>query len=196
MDFQDSGCYCRLGFLIASFFSDFTIQIIPIFPTKFRINSHFDSGKVKNRFSRWEPWHPFCISVRNDFSYFWSTNRRANWYQVSIQLVFRCRKRGSKLLFKMAAVAEFSDFWSEIFLLSYLQVNSKFLITFRIKWPFVLGEEVWNRFLRWQPWRPSWISDRTISASFVLQVTPIAPIKLRVNQPFGSGEEVPNRFSR
>ena len=31
---------------------------------------------------------------------------------------------------------------------------------FGVNWPFGSGEEAKNRFSRWQPWRPSWISDR------------------------------------
>ena len=30
---------------------------------------------------------------------------------------------------------------------------------FRVNWPFSSGEEAKNRFSRWLPWRPSWISD-------------------------------------
>ena len=40
-----------------------------------------------------------------------------------------------------------------------LQVSSMLLTKFHVNWIFGLGEEVKNRFLRWQPWRPSWISD-------------------------------------
>ena len=29
-----------------------------------------------------------------------------------------------------------------------------------VNWPFGSGEEAKNRFSRWRPWRPSWISDR------------------------------------
>ena len=29
-----------------------------------------------------------------------------------------------------------------------------------VKWPFGSGEAAKNRFSRWRPWRPSWISDR------------------------------------
>ena len=29
-----------------------------------------------------------------------------------------------------------------------------------VNWPFGLGEEEKNRFSRWRPWWPSWISDR------------------------------------
>ena len=31
---------------------------------------------------------------------------------------------------------------------------------FQVNWPFGSGEEANNRFSRWRPWRPSWISDR------------------------------------
>ena len=31
---------------------------------------------------------------------------------------------------------------------------------FGVIWPFGSGEEAKNRFSRWRPWRPSWISDR------------------------------------
>ena len=31
---------------------------------------------------------------------------------------------------------------------------------FGVNWPFGSGEEAKNRFSRWLPWRPSWISDR------------------------------------
>ena len=30
---------------------------------------------------------------------------------------------------------------------------------FGVNWPFSSGEEAKNRFSRWVPWRPSWISD-------------------------------------
>ena len=31
---------------------------------------------------------------------------------------------------------------------------------FGVNWPFSSGEEAKNRFSRWRPWQPSWISDR------------------------------------
>ena len=66
---------------------------------------------------------------------------------------------------------------------------------FGVNWPFGSGEEVKNRFSRWWPWRPSWISG-TILAICDLQVTPMLPSKFGDNWPFGSGEEAKNRFSR
>ena len=67
---------------------------------------------------------------------------------------------------------------------------------FGINWLLGLGEEAKNRFSRWQPWRPSWISNRHDFTIFDLQVTLMLPSKFGVNLPFGSGEAVKNRFSR
>ena len=41
-----------------------------------------------------------------------------------------------------------------------LQVMLMLPIKFGVNWPFGSGEEAKNRFSRWQPWRPPWISDR------------------------------------
>ena len=41
-----------------------------------------------------------------------------------------------------------------------LQVTLMLPTKFRVKLLLGLGEEAKNRFSRWLPWRPSWISDR------------------------------------
>ena len=41
-----------------------------------------------------------------------------------------------------------------------LQVTLMLPSKFGVNWPFGSGEEAKNRFSRWRPWRPSWISDR------------------------------------
>ena len=41
-----------------------------------------------------------------------------------------------------------------------LQVTPILPTKFRVNWPFGSREEAKNRFSRWLPWRPSWISDR------------------------------------
>ena len=46
---------------------------------------------------------------------------------------------------------------------------------FRVNWPSS-SEEAKNRFSRWLPWRPSWISDWH-DFRFDLQVTPMSPMK-------------------
>ena len=40
-----------------------------------------------------------------------------------------------------------------------LRVTPMLPTKFRVNWPFSSGEEAKNRFSRWLPWRPSWISD-------------------------------------
>ena len=77
-----------------------------------------------------------------------------------------------------------------------LRVTPMLPTKFRVNWLFSSGEEAKNRFSRWLPWRPSWISDGTILAIFDLQVTPMSPTKSGVNWPFGAGEEAKYRFSR
>ena len=42
----------------------------------------------------------------------------------------------------------------------YLQYTPMLPSKFGVNWPFGTGEEAKNRFSRWQPWRPPWISDR------------------------------------
>ena len=41
-----------------------------------------------------------------------------------------------------------------------LQVTPMLPTMFGVNWLFGSGEEAKNRFSRWLPWRPSWISDR------------------------------------
>ena len=41
-----------------------------------------------------------------------------------------------------------------------LQITPVLPTRFAINWPLGSGEEAKNRFSRWRPWRPSWISDR------------------------------------
>ena len=84
---------------------------------------------------------------------------------------------------------EFSSFFF------YLHVTQMLLTKFGVSWPFG-SEEMKNRFLRWQQWCPSWISNQNDFSYFDLLVTPMLPIKFQDNQPFVSGEEAKNRFSR
>ena len=73
-----------------------------------------------------------------------------------------------------------------------LQVTPMLRTEFQINWPFCSGEVAKNRFSRWPPWQPSWISDR----NFDLQFTLMLPAKFQLKWPFGSGEEVKKSFSR
>ena len=78
----------------------------------------------------------------------------------------------------------------------YLQVTLMLPTKFEVSWPFGSGEEAKNRFLRWQPWWPSWISDQNNFSYFDLLVTLMHPIKFQDNRSFVSGEIAKNRFSR
>ena len=47
-----------------------------------------------------------------------------------------------------------------ILAISDLQVTPMLPVKFQVNWLFGSGEEAKNRFSRWLPWRPPWISDR------------------------------------
>ena len=65
-------------------------------------------------------------------------------------------------------------------------------IKFGVSWPLGSGEKAKNKFLRWQPWWLSWISNQNDLSYFDLLVTPMLPIKFQDNRPFVS-EEVKKR---
>ena len=43
---------------------------------------------------------------------------------------------------------------------------------FQVNWPFGSEEEAKNRFSRWAPWRPAWISDRNDFSYFLINMSP------------------------
>ena len=60
-----------------------------------------------------------------------------------------------------------------------LQVTPMLSSKFGVNWPLNSGEEAKNRFSRWQPWQPSWISDLSNLATFDLQFTQMLPTRYR-----------------
>ena len=133
----------------------------------------------------------------NNFSYFWSTSHPDASYQVSSQLAFWFGRRrgktdfhdghhGSHLGFRIGTVLAIFD----------LEVTPMLPTEFQVNWPFGSGEKAKNRFSRWPPWQPYWISDQTDFSYFYLQVTLMLPTEFQVNWPFGSGEEAKSRFAR
>ena len=76
-----------------------------------------------------------------------------------------------------------------------LQVDSIILTKFQVHWPFGSGEEVKNRFSRWPPWWPSWISDWNNFSHFWSTSHPNASYQVSSQMAFRSGE-TKNRFSR
>ena len=140
----------------------FDLQVTPMLPTMFGVNWLLGLGEeVKNRFSRWLPWRPSWISDRHDVSYFLSTSHPHASLQVweSIGLSFQEKKRkidfqdgrhGGHLGFPISTILAIFD----------LQVTPMLSSKFGVNLPFSSGEEAKNRFSRWLPCRPSWISDR------------------------------------
>ena len=59
----------------------------------------------------------------------------------------------------MAAMVAILDLQRTILAIFDLQVTPMLPTKFRVNWPFG-SEDAKNRFSRWLPWRPSWISDR------------------------------------
>ena len=72
-----------------------------------------------------------------------------------------------------------------------LQVTPMLPTKFQINWPFSSGEEVQNRFSRWQP---SSISYQNDFSYFDLKVTSMILSKFQVNWPFSLGEEMKKHF--
>ena len=78
------------------------------------------------------------ISNQNKFSYLWSTSHPDTSYQVSSQLAFQFRRRSTKQISKMAAMASwisdqknFSYFWSTSHPDASYQVSSQLAFLFR-----------------------------------------------------------------
>ena len=77
-----------------------------------------------------------------------------------------------------------------------LRVTPMLPIKFQVNWPFGSGEEAKNRFSRWLPWRPSWISDWHDFSYFWSTSHPNVSYQVWVNWPFSAGDEAKYRFSR
>ena len=59
-----------------------------------------------------------------------------------------------------------------------LQVTQMLPTKFRVNLPF-RSEEEKNRFLRWRPWRPSWIAERKDFSCFALQDSLMLPTSFK-----------------
>ena len=59
-----------------------------------------------------------------------------------------------------------------------LQVTLMLHTKFQVNWPFGPGEETKNRFSRWPPRQPSWISDRNDFSYFLSTSHPNASYQL------------------
>ena len=166
-------------------------------PTKFQVSWPFGSGETKNRFTRWRLWRPAWIINQNNSSCFFIY--KSPWYFLaslkSIGLLVQEKKR--KIDFQDGPHGSHLGFLIGMILAIYdLQVTAMLPTKFKVNWPFCWGEEAKNRFSRWRPWRPSWISNQNIFSCFWCTSPLMLPTKFQVNWPFGSGEEAKNSFSR
>ena len=152
----------HLGFLIRMLLAIFDLHVTLMLPTKFQVNWSFGSGEeVKNRFSRWLPWWPSLISDANDFSYFWSTCHPDASYQVSSQLAYWFRRRSKIIDFQDGCHSGQLGLPIQTILAIFdPQVNPMLPTKCQVSWPIGSGGEAKNRFSRWSPLRPSWISDQ------------------------------------
>ena len=63
IDFQDGSHGGHLGYLIRTILAIFHLLVNQMLPTNFGVNWPFSSGEEnRNRFSRWLPRRPSCIS--------------------------------------------------------------------------------------------------------------------------------------
>ena len=65
---------------------------------------------------------------------------------------------------------------------------------FRVNWPFGSGEEAKNRFSRWWPWQPSWVSNRTNFSYFWPSSHPNALYQVSSQLAFRFRRKAKNRF--
>ena len=146
-----------LGFPIGMILVIFDLPVTPVLSNKFLVNWPIYSGEeAKNRFSWWPSW----ISDPKDFSFNLSTSYSKASYRGSSQVAFQFWKRSEKWVFKTAL--RWPSWISDGTILAhfYLQVTLMLPTKFGVNWPFVSEEESKNRFSRWQPWWPSWISHQ------------------------------------
>ena len=71
-------------------------------------------------------------------------------YANNVDPDFQDGRHGGNLRFTISMILAIFD----------LQVILMLPNKFGVNWPFDPGEEAKNRFSRWLPWRPSWISDQ------------------------------------
>ena len=74
---------------------------------------------------------------------------KKNIYGIPVNGSFEQTLNGGQLGFTIGTILAIFD----------LRVIPMLHTKFRVNWSFGSGEKAKNRFLRWLPWRPSWISD-------------------------------------
>ena len=89
------------------------------------------------------------LMKRSSFKQFFILKKKIYGMPVNWSRSFEQTLNGSQLGFTISTILAIFD----------LRVTPMLPTKFRVNWPFSSGEEAKNRFSRWPPWRPSWISD-------------------------------------
>ena len=119
-------------------------------PTKFQVSWPFHYGEeAENRISRWWPWQPSWISDRNNFRYFLSISPPQCFLPRFKSIGLSNGLHDGHLGFRIGMILAIFD----------LQVTAMLFTKFQVNWGFGSGEKAKNRFSRWLPQWPSWISN-------------------------------------
>ena len=144
-----------LKFHIGTILAIFDLQVTPMLPSKFGVNWPLGSGEEgKNRFFKMAAILDF-LSARFYLFLIYKSPQCFLACLQSIGLSVQEKKRkidfqdGGHLGFPIGLILAVFD----------LQVTPMLPSKFGVNWPFGSGEEAKNRFSRWWPWQPSWISD-------------------------------------
>ena len=143
-----------LKFHIGTILAIFDLQVTPMLPSKFGVNWPLGSGEEgKNRFFKMAAILDFLLAR----FYLFLIYKSPQCFLASLQsigLSVQEKKRkidfqdGGHLGFPIGLILAVFD----------LQVTPMLPSKFGVNWPFG-SEEAKNRFSRWRPWQPSWISD-------------------------------------
>ena len=133
----------------------FYLQVTLMLPTKFPDNWLFRSEEAKNRFSSWQPWRPPWIrTILATFDLLVTpilpTKFQDNWPFFQKKKWKTDFQDGGYLGFSIIKILAIFD----------QQVTAMLPTRFQVNWPLVSGEEAKNRFSRFRPWWPSWISNQ------------------------------------
>ena len=182
------GCPIRMTSAI------FNLQVTPILPIKFRVNGAFISGdevqKKKKRFSRWQQWRHLVFPIGTILAIFDLQVTSMNLTKFQVNWPFGSGKEAKHRFSRWLP-------WWNNFRYIWSTSHSKASYPGLNQLAFRLRRRNEKQIFKIDPWRPSWISDRTILLfPFFFWSTSHSDASHRVNWPYGSGEDSKNRFSR
>ena len=134
-------------------------------PNKIQVNWPVGSGEeVKNRFSRWRPQQPSWILDQNNFSFVFFIYKSPQCFLPNFKSIGLSVQKKLKIDFQDGGHLGFPI--RTILAIFDVQVTTMLPIKFQVNWPFCSGEEAKNKFSRWRPWWPCWISDQNSFSCF------------------------------